>query len=298
MRHAAEQVCPAFWMPALTRKGSAASRSASANTSCGLLPPSSSVTGTAFFAAAAWISAPTATEPVNEMWRTPGCAPQRCARFLAQARHDVERPGRQAGASAMRAKASAREAGLLGRLEHAGVAHRQRRADAAADDLHRVVPRHDVRRHAVRLAQRERGVAVGEGNGLAVHLVGGAAVELEVARQRHRVGAALLQGLADIQRLEPRQFVGLLQHSAPICISTRPVRQRSAGPSHRPALPAPPPPRHRHRRRRRVRSRPATRRRMGRAAAASRRGRPPTAADEDMVAGTEQGQGLHGRQAR
>ena len=67
MRLAAEQVWPAFWMPALTRKGSAWSRSASAKTICALLPPSSSVTGTAFFAAAAWISVPTAAEPVNEM---------------------------------------------------------------------------------------------------------------------------------------------------------------------------------------------------------------------------------------
>ena len=74
MRELAEQVWPAFWMPALTRNGSARSRSASANTSCGDLPPSSSVTGTTFLAAARWISWPTATEPVNEMWWTPGCA--------------------------------------------------------------------------------------------------------------------------------------------------------------------------------------------------------------------------------
>src|SRR5574340_822552 len=73
IRDAAEQVCPAFWMPALTRNGSAASRSASANTICGLLPPSSSVTGMVFFAAAAWISRPTATDPVNDRCRTPGC---------------------------------------------------------------------------------------------------------------------------------------------------------------------------------------------------------------------------------
>ena len=108
MRDAAEQVCPAFWMPALTRKGSAASRSASAKTICGLLPPSSSVTGTAFFAAAAWISAPTATEPVKEMWSHARVRRQRRAGLLAQARHDVQRAGRQARlAAAMRAKASA-----------------------------------------------------------------------------------------------------------------------------------------------------------------------------------------------
>ena len=61
MREAAEQVWPAFWMPALTRNGSAASRLASAKTICGLLPPNSSVTGMVLRAAAAWISRPTAT---------------------------------------------------------------------------------------------------------------------------------------------------------------------------------------------------------------------------------------------
>jgi hypothetical protein len=44
-----------------------ASRSASAKTSCGDLPPSSSVTGTTFCAAAACTRRPVATEPVKEM---------------------------------------------------------------------------------------------------------------------------------------------------------------------------------------------------------------------------------------
>jgi hypothetical protein len=48
----AEQVWPAFCTMALTTTGSAASRSASANRICGDLPPSSSVTGTWFTAAA------------------------------------------------------------------------------------------------------------------------------------------------------------------------------------------------------------------------------------------------------
>jgi len=47
-----------------------------------------------------------------------------------------------------------------------------------------------------------------------MHLVGGAAVELEVARQRDRVGAALLQRLADVERLESGQRVDVVQHLA------------------------------------------------------------------------------------
>ena len=107
MRLAAEQVWPAFWMPALTRKGSAASRSASAKTICGLLPPSSSVTGMAFFAAAVWISAPTATEPVKEMWRTSGCADSAAPASSPRPGTTFNAPAGRPAASATRAKASA-----------------------------------------------------------------------------------------------------------------------------------------------------------------------------------------------
>ena len=119
-----------------------------------------------------------------------------------------ERAGRQAALLCDAADRQRRQAGFLGGLEHAGIAHRQRRADAAADDLHRVVPGHDVAGDAVRLAQRQRGVAVGERDGLAMHLVGRATVELQVTGHRHRIGAALLDRLADIQRLQAGQLVG------------------------------------------------------------------------------------------
>src|SRR6187551_2520792 len=158
MRDAAEQVWPAFWMPALTRKGSAASRSASAKTTCGLFPPSSSVTGTAFCAAAVWTRAPVATDPVNDA----GMRRERRAGLLAEPGHDVEGARRQAGLERDPGEGEHRQARFLGGLEDAGVAHRKRRADAAADDLHRVVPRHDVAGDPVRLAQRQRGVAGGE----------------------------------------------------------------------------------------------------------------------------------------
>ncbi len=106
MRDAAEQVCPAFWIPALTRNGSAASRSASANTICGLLPPSSSVTGTAFFAAAAWISAPVVTEPVNEMCCTPRCADSAAPASSPSPGTTFSAPAGNPASCAMRANAS------------------------------------------------------------------------------------------------------------------------------------------------------------------------------------------------
>ena len=59
----------------------------------------------------------------------------------------------------------------------------------------------------MRLAQRVHRVAVEIGDGFAHHLVGGAGVELHVAGERQRVGASLLQGLADVERFDPRQLV-------------------------------------------------------------------------------------------
>ena len=207
MREAAEQVWPAFWMPALTRNGSARSRSASANTSCGDLPPSSSVTGATWRAAAAWTSAPTATEPVKEMMPDAWMGGERRARLLAEAGHDIERAGRKTRLPREVGERERGEAGFLRRLQHAGVAHRQRRADGAPGDLHRIVPRHDMSGHAMRLAQGVDRVAVEIGDRFAHHLVGGAGVELHVARHRQRVGAALLQRLADVERLDPRKLV-------------------------------------------------------------------------------------------
>ena len=137
---------------------------------------------------------------------------QRRASLFAQPGHDVQRAGGQAGGIGDAREGQCRQAGFLGGLEHAGVAHGQCRTDAAADDLHRVVPGHDVAGDTMRFAKRQRGIAVGEGDRLAHHLVGRAAVELQIAGQRQSVGAALLQRLADVQCLETRQLVGLFQH--------------------------------------------------------------------------------------
>ena len=71
------------------------------------MPPSSSVTGTAFFAAAAWISAPTATEPVNETWRTPGWADSAAPASSPRPGTTFSAPAGSPAACAMRAKASA-----------------------------------------------------------------------------------------------------------------------------------------------------------------------------------------------
>ncbi len=188
--------------------------SASAKTICGLLPPSSRVTGTAFCAAAAWTSAPVATEPVNDTWSTPGWPASAAPASSPRPVTTLSAPGGRPGFLGDPGERQHRQASLLGRLQDAGIAHRQGGADAAADDLHRVVPGHDVAGHAVRLAQGERGVAGGERQGFAVHLVGGAAVELAVAGQGDGVGARLLERLADVVRLQAGEPLDLLEHLA------------------------------------------------------------------------------------
>ncbi len=132
---------------------------------------------------------------------------KRGARFLAQAWHDIERAGGKARLPRQIGERERGEAGFLRRLQDAGVAHRQRRADGAAGDLHRIIPRHDVAGDAVRLAQSVNGVAVEVGDRLAHDLVGGAAVELHVTRHRQRVGAPLPDRFADVEGLQPGELL-------------------------------------------------------------------------------------------
>ena len=109
-------------------------------------------------------------------------------------------------------KGQCRQTGFLGWLEHSGVAHREGGADRPSDDLHRVVPWHDVTGDAMGFAQGVDGVAVEIGNGLAMHLVGRTAIELHVAGERDGVVTRLSQRLADIGGLKFGQYVDLVEH--------------------------------------------------------------------------------------
>ena len=96
-REPALHVWPAFCTIALTSAGSAASRSASANTICGDLPPSSSVTGQWRAAAAAATARARRRRAGEREVRDARMRGQRGARFAAEAGDDVERAVRQAG---------------------------------------------------------------------------------------------------------------------------------------------------------------------------------------------------------
>ena len=132
---------------------------------------------------------------------------ERRARLLAEPWHDVERAGGKAGLAREIGECEGGQARFFSRLQDAGVAHRQRRPDRAPGDLHRIVPRHDVASNPMRFAQRINRVALEIRDRLAHHLVGGAGVELHVARERQRVGAALPDRLADVDRLDPGQIL-------------------------------------------------------------------------------------------
>ena len=120
--------------------------------------------------AAAWAMAlPVATSPVSDTMATPRVGDERGAGGLALAGDDVEHAGRQdvGGDLGEPQRGERRE---LRRLEHDGVAGRERGADLPRGHVQRVVPRRDRRDDAERVAPDERGV-------LLVVLAGGAAFE-------------------------------------------------------------------------------------------------------------------------
>ena len=139
-------------------------------------------------------------------------AGQRVAHFVAVAGDDVERARRKPHFGRQLCHADQAQARVFSGLDHAHIARRQSAAHAAAKNLHGVVPRNDVARHAMGLAPGQHAVAVGVRNGLAVQLVAGARIKLEVARQRQRIGPRLSGGLAAVAPLQGGQLVGVLQN--------------------------------------------------------------------------------------
>ncbi len=137
---------------------------------------------------------------------------KRCTRFRAKPGHHIERADRQTSLFGNLRKFQYGQAGFLGRLDHGCIAHGQRCAKAATQNLHRIVPRNDMPRDPMRLIDRQNRKAVLIGQRVAMHLVGGSAVKLEITRQRHHIGAGLSDRLADIFRFQIGQEINVLQH--------------------------------------------------------------------------------------
>ena len=247
--------------PAPPASAAPASRSASSKTSCGDLPPSSSVTGTTFAAAAAWISRPTGSEPVNERWSIPGCAASAAPASSPSPGTTLSAPAGSPASPASRGEGQRGQARLLGRLQHAGVAGGERGDHRAADHLHRIVPRDDVPGDAVRLAQGVDGVAGEIGDRLARSACRPRRRRTpDSAPASARPPGPAPSGLPTSLRLETRQLLeALLDQPSEPREHPPALRGRSPGPSRRLGRRGP--------RRRRRRSRP---RRRGRCAANSR----------------------------
>ena len=106
-RDRAQQSCPALPNTAPANPRAAASRSASANTIDGDLPPSSSVTRFTSRAARAAISRPTAVEPVKATLAMPGCSTIRRPTSSPVPTSTVSRLSGAPAASTMRCNSSA-----------------------------------------------------------------------------------------------------------------------------------------------------------------------------------------------
>ena len=135
--------------------GTRASRSASANTRLGDLPPSSSVTRLTLSAASFETRMPARVEPVNDIMAMSGWRDMRRADRRAVALDEVEhaRPGTPASCR-ISANSGADSGACSDGFKHAGAAGRQRRHHLQRDLADRPVPRRDQAADPDRLARQ------------------------------------------------------------------------------------------------------------------------------------------------
>ena len=151
-REPAQQHWPWLKKIALAAPGIAASRSASANTMLGDLPPSSSETRLRLSAAAWTISLPTSVEPVNATLSTPGWAAIAAPAVSPKPVTMFTTPAGSPASWISSPSRSARQRRLLGGLEYDRAAGRERRAELPGGHQQREVPRDDLTDDADRLA--------------------------------------------------------------------------------------------------------------------------------------------------
>ena len=144
-----------------------------------------------------------------------GMPRQGCARLCPQPGHDVQRAIWQSGFLRKMGKGQRGQAGLFRWFQDTGIAHGQRGPNRPSDDLHGVVPWHDMSRHTMRLAQRVNRVAIQIGDCFTHHLVRRPTVEFAIPRQRHRICARLGQWLAHISSFQRGQVIHPFAHQLP-----------------------------------------------------------------------------------
>ena len=193
----------------------AASRSASAKTMFGDLPPSSSVTLLQRLGGAAHDAAcRSRSSPVNAILSTPGMLDDAPGRPSSPAPvTTLSTPGGRPTSCAISAERERGQRRLARRLDDDGVAARQRRRDLPRRQQQREVPRHDRGDDADRLAQRVGEVVALDRDRLAVDLVGPAGEVLEALGGRRHVDRAATR------------------RSACRCAASRAARSRRPSPS-------------------------------------------------------------------
>jgi hypothetical protein len=183
------------------------SRSASAKTTLGLLPPSSRLIFFTLPAASRMISWPVPVSPVNATLPMPAWAAMAAPAVSARPGDDVEDARGEAGLERQFGDPDGGERRVAGGLEDRGVAGRQSRAHLPAGEHEREVPRHDQAHDADRLAQREVEAGLGDGDRLAHQLVRGAAVVLHDVGHGADLPPRRGDGLAHVARLELGQLL-------------------------------------------------------------------------------------------
>ena len=229
IRERAQQSWPALPNTAPGAAAAAASRSASANTMLGDLPPSSSVTRLIVWAAPAAIERPTSVEPVNAILATSGCSTSRAPQTEPGPTTTLTTPSGSPASTRELGEAQRGQRRQLGRLEHDRVAGRQRRSQLPGGDRQREVPRHDQPDDAERLAHGPR-LAAGDRDRVAEQPLGRAGVVAEHLGHHVHLAAGVADRLAGVARLEQGQLLAVLAHD------------RRRGPAAAPPAPAAPPP--------------------------------------------------------
>ena len=139
--------------------------------------------------------------------------PRQCvAHLMAVTRDDVDGSCRKANIGSQLRHPQQRQAGIFTGLDDARIASGQRAAHAAAKNLHWIVPRNNMARHAMRLAPGHGAEPVLVRNRVAVQLVARTGVKLEVAGQCSSIRLRLFDGLAAVALLDQGQFIGMFSH--------------------------------------------------------------------------------------
>ena len=133
-------------------------------------PPSSNVSGVSVSAAAAITRRAVAQPPVNDTLSTPGWRTS-ASPAAAPPTTTFSTPGGSPASSASSANRSAPNGASSGRLDHDGVAGRQRRHRLLAHAHHRTVPRHDGADDPVGLGEHDVEDVARDRHDLAVELV-------------------------------------------------------------------------------------------------------------------------------